>query len=111
MLLACCWLLFRIGAVEDSALIWRAKNVNFDTSCYIDSVFLIASGPAATAQFARSQGLTDLAEWVEGDWLADEEATVREWRSGTFFAEVPPATASVEKGPVKSFVCGVLLGF
>ena len=97
VLLACCWLLFMIGHVEDAPLIWRAKNLNFDTHSYIDSVFLIPSGVAATAEFARSAGVLDLAEWVEDDWLADEEEAAQRWRAGTFFARVPPAAAPVEQ--------------
>ena len=54
VLLACCWLLFVNGQVEDSALVWRAKNVNFDAHCYVDSVFLVAHGVRATAEFARA---------------------------------------------------------
>ncbi|MEQ7011389.1 hypothetical protein ABN028_35025 [Actinopolymorpha sp. B17G11] len=93
VLLACCWLLFRLGYVEDSELVWRAKEINFDSHSYIDSVFLIPQGAQATAEFARSQGLSDLVTWVEGDWLRDPEEHVREWRTGSFFATVPPAEA------------------
>ncbi|GAA1710946.1 hypothetical protein GCM10009745_68740 [Kribbella yunnanensis] len=96
VLLACCWLLFMIGHVEDAVLVWRAKNTNFDARCYIDSVFLIPQGAAATAEFARSRDLIDLADWVEGEWLGDMEDSTREWRSGSFFERVPPAAASVE---------------
>ncbi|MFC5267667.1 hypothetical protein ACFPJ1_36600 [Kribbella qitaiheensis] len=96
VLLACCWLLFMIGHVEDAALVWRAKNVNFDAHCYIDSVFLIPQGGAVTAEFARSHDLMDLVDWVEGEWIRDPETVAREWRSGSFFARVPPAAASLE---------------
>jgi hypothetical protein len=34
-------LLFMLGHVEDATLVWRAKNVNFDAHCYIDSAFLV----------------------------------------------------------------------
>lgn len=67
VLLVCCWLLFMLGHVEDTALVWQAKNVNFDTHCYIDSVFLVPHGAAVTAEFARRQGLTDLVHWVDGE--------------------------------------------
>lgn len=95
VLLACCWLLFMLGHVEDVALVWRAKNVNFDAHCYIDSVLLVSQGADATARFARSQGQTDLVEWVEGEWMRDAEDAAQEWRSGSFFAPVPAAAASV----------------
>lgn len=96
-LLACCWLLFMIGDVEDSAFVWRAKNLNFDCHSYIDSVFLVPQGVIATAKFARSHGLPDLANWVEGGGLSDSEEDARGWRSGSFFAKVPSADTSVEE--------------
>jgi hypothetical protein len=97
VLLACCWLLFMLGHVEDTTLIWQAKNVNFDTHCYIDSVFLVPQGAAVTAEFARFQGLTDLVDWVEGEWMSDTKDSAQEWRSESFFAQVPSPAASVEE--------------
>jgi len=97
VLLACCWLLFMAGRAEDSALVWRAKNINFDTHCYIDSVFLAPQGVAATAEFARSVGLQDLVAWVDGEWIGDMESAAQEWRSGSFFADAPSASAPVEE--------------
>jgi hypothetical protein len=97
VLLACCWLLFMLGHVEDTALVWQAKNVNFDTHCYIDSVFLVPQGAAVTAEFARFQGLTDLVDWVEGEWTSDTKNAAQEWRSGSSFAQVPSSEASVEE--------------
>lgn len=95
-LLACCWLLFMLGDVADSALIWEAKNVNFDAHCSIDSVFLITAGADATAAFARREGLDDLAAWVS-EWVSDPEEGARDWRAGSFFDTVPPAEASAEE--------------
>lgn len=97
VLLASCWMLFVSGDVEDAALIWHAKNVYFDAHCYIDSVFLVPQGVAATAEFARSRGLRDLATWVGDMSMSDLQSTAEAWRSGEFFAEAPPATASVEE--------------
>ncbi|MEO8830526.1 hypothetical protein [Lapillicoccus sp.] len=95
VLLACCWLLFMLGHLEDAALVWSAKTVNFDAHCYIDSVFLIPQGAEATAEFARSEGLSDLVDWVGGEWMRDTKDAGQMWRSGSFFAPVPPASASV----------------
>jgi len=50
-----------------------------------------------TAEFARFQGLTDLADWAEDEWESDTENAAQEWRSGWFFAQVPSPPASVEK--------------
>ncbi len=95
VLLACCWLLFMIGEVEDAALVWNAKNLNFDAYCYIDSVFLIPHGVVATAEFAHSQGLMDLADRVEGESIGDTDTAAQDWRAGSFFARAPAATTSV----------------
>src|SRR5262249_58384133 len=94
VLLACCWLLFMLGHIEDTALVWQAKNVNFDAHCYIDSIFLVPQGPAVTAEFARSQRLTDLADWVESGWRADSKTAAQERRCGAFFAQRAAPTAS-----------------
>lgn len=95
VLLGCCWLLFMLADVADSALVWEAKELNFDAYCYIDSVFLVPRGIEATAAFARTNGLADLADYVEQDWLGDPEEGAERWRSSSFFAQVPAATASV----------------
>lgn len=95
-LLACCWLLFMLGDVEDALLIWKAKNLNFDTHCYIDSVLLISQGPDATAAFAQAQGLDDLASWVRDGWIEDPSEAAESWRSRSFFEEAPPASESLE---------------
>lgn len=39
-----CFLLFIIGDVNDSILIWKAKNKDFDAVCYIDGEFLCGAG-------------------------------------------------------------------
>ncbi|MGH8876571.1 MAG: hypothetical protein ACRD0P_04385 [Stackebrandtia sp.] len=89
VLLACCWLLFRIGHIEDSALIWEAKQINFDTASHIEAVFLIPAGIDATEVFALRNALDDLAEYVTTDWLRDEVDTVEGWREGRYFASRP----------------------
>jgi hypothetical protein len=97
VLLACCWLLFMLGHTEDAALVWQAKNVNFDAYCYIDSAFLAPQGPDVTAEFARAEGLTSLADWVDGGWMGDTEYAAQQWQNGSYFAQVPSAAASVEE--------------
>jgi hypothetical protein len=39
-----CFLLFSIGNVEDCELIWKAKMLNMDTGCMIDTVYLCGAG-------------------------------------------------------------------
>lgn len=95
VLLGCCWLLFMLGDVADSALIWEAKELNFDAYCYIDSVFLVPQGIEATAAVARTNGLADLADYVEKPWIGDPDEGAERWRNSSFFAQAPAATASV----------------
>lgn len=95
VLLACCWMLFLHGDISDSDLIRQAKDLNFDTYCYIDTVFLIPSGIQATAEFAHAHGLSHLAAYVKQDWLSDPDDLAEEWRNSSFFARVPAPTASV----------------
>lgn len=97
VLLGCCWLLCMLGDVADSELIWRAKNLNFDAHCYIDSVFLVPQGVDATLEFAKARGLDDLAAWVGDGWLTEPEEELAAWRAGSFFRQAPPPTASVEE--------------
>lgn len=97
VLLACCWLLFMIGRVEDTVVTWRAKNIDFDTYCYIDSVFLIPCGVEATVQFARRHGHTDLAEWVDTPGMCDSAEQVEGWREGSYFRQVPSADSPAEE--------------
>lgn|GEM_PF-3571657 len=97
VLLACCWMLFMGGDVADAPLVWRAKTVNFDTHCSIDSVFLVPQGVAATAASARSRGLAELAEWVDRLSVDEVRSTAEAWRSGGSFDGAPPATASAEE--------------
>ena len=93
VLLACAWMLFLGGEPEDAALIWAAKNVNFDAYCYIDSVFLLPGGLEATVHFARGSGHADLLRYVEGTWISDPEVGAEDWRSSPYFEGVPPADA------------------
>ena len=89
VLLAGCWLLFMLGDVRDSELIWEAKNLNFDTHCYIDSLFLVPDRVSTTGSYARGKGLTDLAAYVEGQWIGDVLLGIEAWRTGSFFTKAP----------------------
>lgn len=46
-----CIMLFSIGEVEESLLIWEAKQKNFDTSCYIDVQLLCGAGFNSTIDY------------------------------------------------------------
>jgi hypothetical protein len=51
----CCIQLFSIGNVEDSLLIWRAKESSFDASCYIDIQLTCGAGFEETKDFLSKQ--------------------------------------------------------
>ena len=57
-----CAMLFSIGVVEDSLLIWRAKSCCFDTMCGIDVQFLCGAGLSATEAFLEASATGDAKE-------------------------------------------------
>lgn len=97
VLLGCCWLLFMLGDLADSALVWEAKGIDFDTYCYVDSILLVPHGVEATAAWARSHGHHDLADYVEQPWAKDVAEGIADWRRAEFFGPIPAATASVQE--------------
>ncbi len=59
-----CYLLFLIGNVDDCELICKAKALNLDAACMIDSVFLCGAGYEETLSYANAKGLTRIKNWV-----------------------------------------------
>jgi hypothetical protein len=59
----CAYLLYRLGNVEDSILLWKAKNINFDTYCGLDIQFLVGAG--LTETLAYLEGKPDIDDLVE----------------------------------------------
>ena len=57
-----CIQLFSIGQVEDSLLIWRAKQSNFDAACYLDIQFLCGAGLDETKNFLSEQNTSEANE-------------------------------------------------
>ncbi len=45
------FLLYRIGDLNDVLLLWRAKNLDFDTFCGFDIQFLVGAGVNSTIQY------------------------------------------------------------
>jgi len=80
-----CVQLFSIGMVEDSLLIWKAKNCNFDAACGLDIQFLCGAGLQATKEFLKAstdpqaakafdyvskcEGAGDFEEWTPAGWV------------------------------------------
>lgn len=94
VLLACCWMLFCEGHLEDVELIWRAKNVNFDAYCYIDGAFLLSQGLAASVAHAEQAGAGDLLAYLQKLAPGDMVEEVAGWRTSSFFAGCPSPTSS-----------------
>lgn len=46
-----CIFLFSIGKVEDTLLIWKAKELDFDTASYIDIQLLCGAGYEKTVEY------------------------------------------------------------
>lgn len=50
----CIFLLYRIRRVEDSLLIWRAKQLDFDASIGVEGNFLIGAGLEQTKEYLKT---------------------------------------------------------
>ena len=62
-----CGMLFCIGYVEDSILIWEAKRINFDVGCMIDMDFIFGAGIEETFNFIKgNKELQKMGEFLEG---------------------------------------------
>ena len=62
MLRTLCVQLFSLEAVEDSLLIWDAKECNFDSHCGLDVQFLCGAGLQPTKEFLAVSTLPTAAE-------------------------------------------------
>lgn len=97
VLLACCWMLFCDGRLEDVPLIWRAKNINFDAYCYIDAALLLPQGLDASIALAARAGVDDLLAYLQRLLPGDMVEETTSWRTSSFFAACPaPTSASVD---------------
>jgi hypothetical protein len=50
----CAFLLWRVGDLRDVILLWRAKNIDFDTACGFDIQFLTGAGLNQTIEYLES---------------------------------------------------------
>lgn len=57
-----CAQLFALGHVEDSLLIWQAKQSNFDAACYLDIQLLCGAGFEETKAFLSNQDTPEARE-------------------------------------------------
>ena len=69
-----CFMLFFIGKVEDSVLIWKAKMLNMDTGCMIDVGLLCGAGFEQTRTFIKdSPVLCKMKSYMEKCYAAGDE--------------------------------------
>ena len=61
----CGFLLYRCGDPQDALQIWRAKNLNMDTSCGTDAQSLVGGGVEETIQYLRDQPGGEAKEAIE----------------------------------------------
>jgi hypothetical protein len=64
----CAYLLYRLGYVEDSLSIWKAKSTNFDTECGVDIQLLVGAGVERTIAYLKeqnSQEAKDAGSYIE----------------------------------------------
>lgn len=72
-----CFLLFSIGYVEDCELIWKAKMLNMDTGCMIDTVYLCGAGYNETILYMNKRGDMEkikqyIVEFISNEFIKDE---------------------------------------
>lgn len=61
----CAYLLYRLGYVEDSLLIWKAKSTNFDTGCGVDIQLLVGAGIERTIAYLKKQNSQEAKDAVQ----------------------------------------------
>ncbi|WP_019910256.1 hypothetical protein [Paenibacillus sp. HW567] len=81
-----CILLFSIGIVEDTLLIWAAKRKNFDASAYIDVQLLCGAGVKETMKYLQAQpneeAQKQLAYLQQCEPYDLEDFSKKEWMDG-----------------------------
>src|SRR5215203_3112499 len=60
-----CVQLFAIGNVEDSLLIWRAKESSFDAACYIEIPLTCGAGLSETKEYLGEQAGKEANELLD----------------------------------------------
>ena len=68
-----CVQLFAHGRVEDSLLIWQAKNASFDLSCSVDVQLVCGAGLQATKEFLERQSTKEASDALR--YICDCEKT------------------------------------
>ncbi|MDD9266171.1 hypothetical protein ACFPES_03900 [Paenibacillus sp. GCM10023248] len=71
-----CILLYTYGIAEDTLQIWMAKNIDFDTGCYIDGELLIGAGLEETISYLKTLKTAEADK--ELDYLANLETNGRD---------------------------------
>ena len=61
----CALLLYFVGDLGDVALMWEAKNINFDLRCAFDGQFLVGAGVDETITYLGDHGPAEAAEYIK----------------------------------------------
>jgi len=79
-----CGMLFCIGNIEDSVLIWKAKMINFDVGCMIDVDFIFGAGIKETLDYISDKQefakMRDFLESYDLDEPIDKEEIVKNYK-------------------------------
>ncbi len=79
MLLTLCLQLFSLGVVDDALLIWKAKQINFDTHCGLDVQFLCGAGLAATKEYLLKSEDLSAADALEYLTKCEQTRDFEDW--------------------------------
>jgi hypothetical protein len=60
-----CILLYTYGIVEDTLIIWKVKNIDYDTGCYIDGELLVGAGLEETITYLRRINTSESKEELD----------------------------------------------
>lgn len=63
----CGLMLFKIGNVEDSVLLWQVKELDFDTFCGLDIQMLVGAGVDETIAYLKNLG--DESAWKAAEYI------------------------------------------
>lgn len=78
----CSLFLYKIGDIEDVNILWKAKNIDFDTFCGFDVQFLVGAGVNETIKHLQSKtdkDSTEALQYILGCKDAGDFSYLDEW--------------------------------
>jgi len=81
-----CFMIFYCGHVEDCELIWKAKNLNFDTGWYIDGELLFGAGYNKTLDYISEKTYLNnmksyIEEYIDCECIFEKEDIIKNFKS------------------------------